>query len=270
MLEEAEMILTLYHNRGAVCAQKVRLALAEKRLEWRSVEVDFTNPTFMEMYRRELNPHGVVPTLLVGAAPLVESNVILQWLEECFPSIRLIPADPIERSRMRVWLSQIDIDIHTAVNALSFAIAFRHNFLAMPPERLQATYASIVGAEKRWRRQELVEKGLDSHLVAFAVERFLRLFADMERALGPRPYLMGSDYTLADLALTPYIERLFALGFGPVIGEYPGLSHWWGLITARDNYSRAFLDWGAAAITAEMAPAAKHAWPRIEALVRAQ
>jgi glutathione S-transferase len=263
------MMLTLYHNRGAVCAQKVRLALAEKRLEWRGVEVDFANTAFMEMYRRELNPQGVVPTLLVGAVPLVESNVILQWLEESFPAVRLIPADPIERARMRVWLSQIDIDIHTAINALSFAIVFRHNFRAMPPERLQAAYAAIVGAEKRWRRQELVEKGLDSRLVGFAVERFVRLFADMEHTLEHHAYLMGGEYTIADLALTPYIERLIALGFGPVVAEYPGLTHWWGLIVSRANYKQAILDWGGAATRAEFEPAAQQAWGQILAMVRA-
>jgi len=267
-VEEAEMMLTLYHHRGAVCAQKVRLALAEKRLEWRGVEVDFNNPTFMAMYRRELNPQGVVPTLLVGAAPLVESNVILQWLEESFPAVRLIPADPIDRARMRVWLSQVDIDIHTAINALSFAIVFRHSFLAMAKERLEATYDGIVGAEKRWRRRELVEKGLDSPLVGFAVERFVRLFADMERSLGNHAYLMGGDYTLADLALTPYIERLIALGYGPIVAQYPGLTHWWGLIVSRANYRQAILDWGGAAIRAEMEPAVEQAWGRISDMIR--
>ena len=263
------MMLTLYHNRGAVCAQKVRLALAEKRLEWRGVEVDFSNTAFMAMYRRELNPQGVVQTLLVGAAPLVESNVILEWLEESFPAVRLIPADPTLRARMRVWLSQIDIDIHTAINALSFAIVFRQNFLAMPPERLQAAYAAIVGAEKRWRRRELVEKGLDSPLALFAVERFVRLLGDMDRILARQAYLMGADYTLADLALTPYVERLIALGWGPVVAEHAGVTHWWGLIVSRANYKQAILDWGGAAARAEMEPAAQQNWGRVENMVRA-
>lgn len=259
-------MLTLYHNRAAVCAQKVRLALAEKRLEWRSVEVDFANQPFMEMYRRELNPAGVVPTLLVGAAPLVESNVILEWLEETYPQVRLIPADGIDRARMRVWLSQIDIDLHTSINSLSFAIAFRHRFAHMDPTQLAAMYAAVFGAERRWRRQDLIENGLNSILVSFAVERFKRLFADMEQALGQHAYLMGTDYTLADLALTPYIERLIALGFGQILGQFPGLTHWWGLIVSRANYRQAILDWGGAATRAEMEPSATAAWPTVAGL----
>jgi glutathione S-transferase len=261
-------MLTLYHNRGAVCAQKVRLALAEKRLEWHSVEVDFTNPVFMEMYRRELNPLGLVPVLLVGREPLTESNVILQWLEENFPAVRLMPQDAIQRARMRVWLAQIDMDIHTAINALSFAIVFRHNFLAMPPERLEAVYAAIVDPEKRWRRRELVEKGLDSPLVEFAVARFMRLCRDMEAALEHHSYLIDGEYSLADLGLTPYFERLAALGFGPKLAAYPALAHWWGLVTARENYRTAILDWGGAAMRQEMEPAAGEAWPRMEEMWR--
>jgi glutathione S-transferase len=148
-------------------------------------------------------------------------------------------------------------------------MVFRQRFLAMEPARLEAVYAAIPDAEKRWRRRELVEKGLDSHLVGFAVARFMRLFADLEAALSHHAYLIDGEYSMADLALTPYFERLMALGFGPVLAEYPALSHWWGLIVARENYRRTILDWGGAAMRAEMEPAAAVCWPRIEALVRA-
>ncbi len=256
-------MLTLYHTKGAVCAQKVRLALAEKHLEWRSVEIDFADLDFMAGYKRDLNPQGVVPTLVIDGTPLVESNVILQWIDDVYPAPALTPADALTRARMRIWLAQIDIDVHTAINALSFGMVYRARFLAMPPERREAVYAAIPDTERRRRRQELVEQGLDSPLVGAAVSRFVRLFRDMESALAQSDYLLGADYSLADLALTPYFERLTALGFDRVWGDYPKLDGWWWRMQARGNYAAAIAAWDAAAARVEVAPAVKSAWPRI-------
>ena len=260
------MPITLYHSPTAVCAKKVRLALYEKRIDWRSVEVDFADAAFMDFYRRALNPEGVVPTLLVDETPLVESNVILEWLDESFAAPALLPADATGRARTRVWLSRIDIDLHPAINVLSFAIALRNRFLAMPQARLAAMYAAFPDPERRARRQELIERGLQSPLVGYAVARFARLLGDMERRLAQHPFLMGDDYTLADLALTPYCERLIALGYEPIFARYPHLLLWWRRITERENYTRAIIDWGGAEARAEMAPAAAAAWETIKAL----
>lgn len=261
-------MLTLYHHRGAVCAQKVRLALAEKNLGWTSIEVDFADRAFMDAYRRELNAAGVVPTLLVDRQPLVESNVILEWLEESFPAVRLSPDNAIVRARMRVWLSQIDIDIHTAINALSFALVFRTRFLAMPAEQREEIYRTIPNAERRWRRRELVEKGLQSPLVRFAVSRFMQLFEDMERALHASRFLVGEDFTLADLALVPYFERLLALGFETEMRGYPRLAAWWDAASGRESYARAILDWGGAQARSDMESVTRSAREEIGALWR--
>ena len=260
-------MITLYHGRAAVCAQKVRLALAEKRLAWTSVEVDFADPAFMRRYKAELNPNGVVPTLVVDGQPIIESNVILQYLEEAYPAIPLLPADPLLRARARVWLSQLDIDVHTAINALSFAIVFRHRFLAMTPEQRAAAYAGIPDTTRRQRRIDLVENGMASPLVAVAVERFMLWFADLEAALQGQDYLVGGAYGLADLALTPYLARLTALGFGRIWPRYPALAGWWERLRARENYAQAFDDWGITGPGAEELRLADAAWAAVETLM---
>ena len=54
-------MLMLYHFPGAICAQKVRVALAEKGLYWesRSVLRELRSPDYLR-----LNPHGYVRTLV--------------------------------------------------------------------------------------------------------------------------------------------------------------------------------------------------------------
>ena len=262
-------MLTLYHAPGAVCAQKVRLGLEEKGQPWQSEVVDLSDVEFMKRYQRDLNANGVVPTLVVDGQVLIESNVILEFLDETFPDPPLSPADAVGRARMRVWLSQIDIDVHVSVNALSFGIAMRNRFLPMSEPQRQVIYDAIPDPERRWKRRELVELGVDSRLVAVAVQRFMRLFGDMDRALQSQPWLLGTGYSLADIALTPYLVRVDALGFERVLARFPNLSRWYDQVRSRPSFDSAVERWGASDFKRQIAPTVEAAWPRVAELVAA-
>ncbi|MBM3487798.1 MAG: hypothetical protein FJX67_14390 [Alphaproteobacteria bacterium] len=87
-------MLALYHTNISVCAQKVRLVLAEKALAWESRVVDLiagaqTWPDYVA-----LNPKGVVPTLVHDGRPIVESTVICEYLDDAFPAPPPRRSDP--------------------------------------------------------------------------------------------------------------------------------------------------------------------------------
>ena len=86
------------------CA-RVRIALAEKQLDYETVEVELTDrPPWL----LELNPpHGRVPVLDDGFT-LPESAVIMEYLEERYPEHTLLPADPVERARARLLVDRFD------------------------------------------------------------------------------------------------------------------------------------------------------------------
>ena len=60
------MALALYHNDMSSCAQKVRLMLAEKGLEWESRHLDLRAGAHQQDWYVKLNPRAVVPTLIDG------------------------------------------------------------------------------------------------------------------------------------------------------------------------------------------------------------
>jgi len=85
------------------CA-RVRLALAEKAVDYEAVEIDLgSRPDWLY----ELNPVGKVPVLENGFV-LPESAVILEYLEELHPERPLLPADPSARARARLALFRFD------------------------------------------------------------------------------------------------------------------------------------------------------------------
>lgn len=119
-------MLDLYHNDMSSCAQKVRLTLAEKGLEWRGYHMNLrAGETRTDEYKK-LNPKGVVPTLIDDGTVIIESSVILEYLDDAYPEPPVRPADPKARARMRLWTKQLDEGLHTDIGTISGAIAFRY------------------------------------------------------------------------------------------------------------------------------------------------
>ena len=95
------MKLELYNFPASTCSLKVRLCLAEKNLDWIDHRLspsatDHLTPEYLKM-----NPNGVVPTLLHNGDPIIDSSVIIEYLDEVFPAISLTPTHPKERAKMR-------------------------------------------------------------------------------------------------------------------------------------------------------------------------
>ena len=79
-------MLVLYHNDMSLCAQKVRLCLAEKGLEWDSRHLALRAGEHQQPWYRNLNRRAVVPTLVDRDKVVPESNVILEYLDEAYPN----------------------------------------------------------------------------------------------------------------------------------------------------------------------------------------
>jgi glutathione S-transferase len=93
--------LHLYHFAVSNCSQRVRMALEEKGLDWTSHHVNLPANEHATDWYQSIHPNGVVPTLVHDGQVIIESNDIIQYLEERFPEPPLSPADPQERSMER-------------------------------------------------------------------------------------------------------------------------------------------------------------------------
>jgi len=96
----------------------VRIALALKGLTYEKVGVNLL-PGVSEQKSKEykaLNPQGRVPYLIDGDMSLSQSPAILEYLDEAYPDIPLLPADMDERARVRQLSALVACDIHPLNN----------------------------------------------------------------------------------------------------------------------------------------------------------
>jgi glutathione S-transferase len=180
-------------------AHRVRLALAEKSLKADQIEIDLKNKPAEFL---DISPHGRVPLLIHDGFRVWESAIILEYLEEAFPRHPLMPADPAARAEARLW------------------IEFANNRL------FAATHALIFTTDAAARRQRVAE-----------MEESIR-FLEREAMGKPkrRPYLLGEDLTLADIALYPWFEQVATLQrFSEfrMPAECKGVRAWQAAVAAR-------------------------------------
>ena len=142
-------MLELHHNAASTCSQKVRLALAEKGLDFKSHEVDLIAGAQHAPEYVKLNPNHVVPTLVHEGRVLIESSLINEYLEDVFPEPPLLPADPAARHAARLHVKRIDEKVHPAAGVLTFAIGPRALLLSQPEEVREANIAAIPDPARR-------------------------------------------------------------------------------------------------------------------------
>ena len=260
-------MLALYHNDMSLCAQKVRVCLAEKHLDWESRHLVLRAGEHQAPWYRELNRRAVVPTLIDGERVIPESNVILEYLDEAHPDPPLAPETAYGRARMRLWTKQLDEGVHDAgIAVLSFALAFRHQYLTRG-EAGKAMLESIPDPAKRERRRDVIEKGLDSPHFHVAIERLLTLYRDMDKALASHAWLAGDAYSIADAAFTPYVVRLEHLDVMGLLDSTPRTADWYRRIKARPSFQAAIVRWENDKYLELMKRQGRENWPKIKEIM---
>ena len=145
----------LYNAPQSTCSQRVRFVLNAKGLAFEEHKLDLFSGDQLKPDYLAINPNGVVPALVHDGQPVIDSAVIMEYLDEVRPEpICFTPENAIERARMRSMMRYIDEVPTPAVRIPSYNLAFLPHFQAMSEEEFLA-----VAESKPLRKEFLLKMG---------------------------------------------------------------------------------------------------------------
>ena len=172
-------MIRLFHVPLSPFCRKVRLSLAEKKLEVELVEERYWEQG-AEFMRR--NPAGKVPVLIMDGQTMAESAAICEYIEEKHPEPALLPKGPAERFEARRLVAWFDDKFHQEVTS------------KLLYERINKKLMGLGYPDSR-----NVKDG------ARAIKYHLDY---MGRLLDQRRWLAGDVMTLADFAAAAHLSAL--------------------------------------------------------------
>ena len=178
-------MIKLYDFPMSPRARKVRIALAEKGLQYEKVTVDITKGDQKKPEFLAINPNGKVPALQDDGTSIYESSIIMEYLNDKYPNPPLLPTDPGQRARARVLLHYGDNPFDSACAAIVGEVFFKPKGQA------------------------------DQNAIAKAKQDLTACFERLEKELGNNDYLAGS-FSLADVSFAGWAPL-----FGPLQVEVP-------------------------------------------------
>ena len=202
----------LYHYPLSPFSRKVRLALAEKRIEVELVEERYweQDPDFL---RR--NPAGQVPILRLSGRMLSDSQAICEYLEETVPTPPLLPREPEGRYEVRRLCAWFDGKFHSEVTSkLIGERVFK---------KLRGGGVPDSAAVKAGARDIKYHLGYMTHLFE------------------TRRWLAGNDMTLADFAAAAHLSCLDYVSDVPW-DKYEAVKDWYAKIKSRPAFRSLLAD----------------------------
>ncbi len=229
-------MLELYTHPMSPCSQKVRIVLAEKQQAWTGRHVDLAAKENLAPAYLQLNPLGVVPTLVDEGRPVIESSIICEYLEDRFPEPRLRPDDPWQMAQMRFWMKHVDNKVHPSCGALQWPLVMADRLRQMSAAEQDAMIDRVVEKPRRERQRRLLRHGYDAPDVADAVAVYERTISDMEQLLAGQEWLAGDRFSLADAAMAPYFQTLYQFGWSDWYRSRPRTTAWYEKCMKRRSY----------------------------------
>ncbi|TCT03505.1 glutathione S-transferase family protein [Aquabacter spiritensis] len=235
-------MLVLYHAHHSTCSQKVRLVLHEKGLPFEAIQLNLGLKDQLKPDYLALNPNGVVPTLVDDGVPIIESSVICEYLDEKFPQNPLVPSDLVTRARMRAWMHYIEEVPVGAIRVPSFNRAFLYRYDGLDQQRWEEEQMNVRKVRKELFQRMGSPKGFAQDEVDRSLGELTETCRRMDEALAKEgPWLVGAQFTLADVLVMPTIDRMADLGLAHIWeSKYPRVAEWYARLQEKPSFQATY------------------------------
>ena len=230
----------LIHFSGSSCSQKLRIYLNYKKIKWQSHSVNIATGQNYSNWFLGINPRGLLPVLVDDGRVIIESNDIIQYLENKFPQPTLISEN--QQSSMSVALRNED-DLHIDIRNVAYKYMFG-GLGAKKPENLKRFESYKTDADeitlkhkqeevdfyKNFKKNGITDEAIKKSLINF--EKHYKIF---DQKLQNQKFLLGDHLSVLDIAWFIYTYRLTISEF-PFKQKYPNVYKWYNLLCARNEF----------------------------------
>jgi glutathione S-transferase len=195
-------MLKFYYAPLSINSRRVWIALLEKQIPFEAIQLNLDGDQFSPEFTT-INPLQRVPVMIEDGLTLVESLAILDYLEAKYPTIALMPKE-IEASAIGRMICMVSL---TELQPATLPLTKQLVGLTVDPTTLQTAQQRII--------------------------QVLQFFADR---IHDRPYLLGNDFTLADIVAGTLVEALPMLGIA--MDSFPQLTAWLDRLSSRPSFQQ--------------------------------
>jgi glutathione S-transferase len=227
----------LYNAPQSTCSQRVRFVLNAKKIPFEQHLLDLFSGDQLKPEYKAINPNAVVPALIHQGRTVLDSAVIMEYLDEVMPGpICFTPTDLVAKANMRWMMRYIDEIPTPAIRVPSYNLAFLPHFQKMSEEEFVALCES-----KPLRKEFLMAMGRtgfpqkDMEMATDKLQRAVVRMNEWITASGG-PWLMGKELSLADIAVMPVIVRMADINMDDAWQGMPQMVTWLKNIQAHEAF----------------------------------
>ncbi len=189
------MTLIVYEHPLSPYAQKVKISLDEKGVPYETKMPAAIGSGQPDQEFLKANPRGEVPALIDGEFAVFDSTIILEYIEDKWPTPPMLPKSPADRARARTIEEVMD----TLFEPINWGLG-----------------------ELRWFKRAEGERARTIEAHASAQAR--GIYSWLTRRLGSNEWFNGATFGWADLSVVPYLNGARGNGVGP--DENSALGKW--------------------------------------------
>ena len=230
----------LIHFSGSSCSQKLRIYLNYKKIKWQSHSVNIATGQNYSNWFLGINPRGLLPVLVDDGRVIIESNDIIQYLENKFPQPTLISED--QQSSMSGALRNED-SLHIDIRNVAYKYMFG-GLGAKKPENLKRFESYKTDADEitlKLKQEEVdfyknfKKNGITDEAIKKSLTNFEKHYKIFDQQLQNQKFLLGDHLSVLDIAWFIYTYRLTISEF-PFKQKYPNVHKWYNLLYARNEF----------------------------------
>ena len=137
------------------------------------------------------------------------------------------------------------------------------------PEEVEEHIANDPNPAWRERKRGWIYKGFNAPDVQVAIRFFDKLLGDMQAVLAEFEWLTGGEYSLADTALTPYLNRLEMLRLTKIWERRPNDARWFDQVKSRPSFEPAIFSYLPDDLSETVVENGRMAWPEYKNILEA-